>query len=533
MRKGYMKKGIVAVLLASLIVILLAGCSGDKKEGGATGTSSQAPSEKANAEPVELTIMTYDGDTIAQDENSPIYKAVREKLNVKFKVITAPFSGYDDKVNVTIASGQVPDLFNYWGIARLAQYKSWIKEGFVLPLSDVADKYPNIAKQLKSFDSFAKMTDGKHYGLPIISYSQIDSPAVNDHTIYVRKDWLDKLGLPVPTTIDEFANVAKAFAQNDPDGNNKADTYGYTSDGLWWDYPIFNAFDTSFDRYRKADGQWIPEVIQDETKQAVAFLKSMYDDKIMDPEFVINNGDKKIEKFVSGKAGMIIHNGRHFYNDLYDKFKAAYPDKDPKSMFVSTGILESKQGNKRLDGFPNFWFYTFVSNKASPEKQQKALELLDFLGSEEGINLMRWGIEGEHYTKEGDKFVNTLPIDENGKQQTIKEIDATAKLMNYVTWDSDFVSDQLPNREEVLNNGKEGIESSNPDLLYGMYIDENVLSPEIGKEVNDYIFETLVKLIVSSKNFDQDWEAFVQMWLDKGGQKVWDETSKQALAENR
>lgn len=146
---------------------------------------------------------------------------------------------------------------------------------------------------------------------------------------------------------------------------------------------------------------------------------------------------------------------------------------------------------------------------------------------------MRWGIEGEHYTKDGDKFVSTLPIDENGKQQTIKEIDATAKLMNYVTWDSDFVSDQLPNREEVLNNGKEGIESSNPDLLYGMYIDENVLSPEIGKEVNDYIFETLVKLIVSSKNFDQDWEAFVQMWLDKGGQKVWDETSKQALAENR
>src|SRR5690349_10581996 len=112
MRKGYLKKGIIAVLLASLVIVLLAGCGGDRKDGGATDPNPANPSSpgKAKAEPVELTIMTYDGDTIAQDENSPIYKALREKLNIKLKVITAPFSGYDDKVNVTIASGQIPDL---------------------------------------------------------------------------------------------------------------------------------------------------------------------------------------------------------------------------------------------------------------------------------------------------------------------------------------------------------------------------------------------------------------------------------------
>ncbi|WP_158289358.1 extracellular solute-binding protein [Paenibacillus flagellatus] len=530
--KGW-NKGIGYGTVTALLAVFLAGCSNDPGTEG-EGNPSSGKDGSGSTKPVELTLMAFESAEVAKSDDDPIYKALQEKLNIRLKVVSSPFNNYNDKLNVMIASGELADLFYGDGIGNLEQFHTWIEEEIVLPMSDRSAGYPNLDKALKRFDMYKAATGGKHYGLPITSYSDIDKPVYNDHTMWIRKDWLDKLHLQVPTTIDEFYQVAKAFAEQDPDGNNKADTYGYgSSDGSWWFYPILNAFGTSQDRYKKVDGKWVPEVIQPETKEALAFLKKLYDEKIMDPEFMINNGEQLIEKFVAGKVGIIFKNGSMFYNTFYDKFEKAYPGRDPKSMFVAGGVMKGKSGAKRLDGFGNFWMTTLINNQIGEEKKKKALELLDYLASDEGMRLMRWGVEGRHYRKEGDKFVSLVEKDENGVQKTLAKVAPTARLKTLITWDNGFVPENTRNREEVIKAGREGIENANVDPLFGMVIDPKALPPELTKTLGDYVEETFVQTIARSKQFDADWEKFVKTWLSKGGQKAWDETNKKALEEGR
>lgn len=535
-------------LSAVLLSGMLTGCGGaaGTTASSSAGASPAATSASASAsatpeatpeaakEPVALTIMDFGIDDAAGAE-SPIYKQIQEKTNVDLTIKSTPYNGYEDKLNVVMASGDIPDIFVCSGLDNLAQYKRWIADGLVYDLTDNVASYPNLAAQLKKFDALTAPTGNRHYGLPIISYRMTDRPCVNQHVFYVRQDWLDKLGLKVPTTIDEFAAVAKAFAENDPDGNGKRDTYGFSScdNGIWWMYPIFNAFDSSYERYRKADGKWSPELISDNSKAAVAFLRQLYADKILDPEFMLNTGDKLMEKFIAGKVGMYISNGRGHYNNLYDKMALAYPDKDPKTLFTYTGILAGKNGEKRLDGFTNYWCYTLISNKSADDKKAKALELLDYLASDEGIELGRWGIEGTHYQVDGDKKVPLLPKDDKGNFKNLSEVDPTAKLKYLVTWDADFLTDATPNADEVAKCGAEGIASSIPDPLTALTLDETAAPAETQKVIWEYTKETLVKIIAKSKDFDADWNAFKAAWLEKGGQAVWDETNRKALEENR
>lgn len=536
--------GIMSLFIIVLLASLIAGCaqkptnepqntSGGNGQAAGSGTPSE-PAEKP-AEPVEISLACFDCDMIAKSADDPIYQLLQEKLNIKLKVLASPYNNYNDKLNVMIASSELPDLFFGNGIGAMEQYQTWIKEDLLLPLSEVSGDYPHLERLVKRFELYGAATGGKLYGLPVSSYIEVENPVYNDHVLYIRQDWLDKLELQKPTTIDEFYAVAKAFAENDPDGNQKRDTFGYSSadGGFWWHYPLFNAFGTSFDRYKKIDGEWVPELIQEETKETVKFLHQLYQEKIMDPEFMINNGDQLVEKFVAGKVGMIFKNGSGFYNTIYEKFKLAYPDKDPKTMFTYGAILAGRDGEKRLDGFGNFWLFSFVNNQSSEAKKQKALELLDFLASEEGIALMRWGIEGVHYKKEGDQFVSLLPTGEDGTPKSLLDVAGTSRLKTLITWDSGFIAEDTPNKEEVIEAGREGINHSNADPLFGMFIDSAVLPVELGKTAGDYMEETIVKMIARSQNIEADWDSFVQSWLSKGGQRIWEETNKQALEEDR
>jgi ABC-type glycerol-3-phosphate transport system substrate-binding protein len=523
------KKWFILVTAVLALTSVLSACGGGNNAGSSTNTlpANTAPSQAS--EPVELSVFSWMFDG-ADAPDSAIYKQLQDKLNIHLKPVTASWNDWEEKLNVMIASGEMPDVFISYGIDRPVQYRQWIKEGMILPISDSAEQYPNIKKSLANFDILAKTTGDKHYALPIFNESGSGKNAVSGHNILIRKDWLDKLNLQVPTTIDEFYAVAQAFTENDPDGNNKKDTYGYTSSsgGVWWQYPIFNAFDTSTDRWEKKDGQWAPEIISDETRNAVVFLNKMYNEKILDPEFILNTDDKKIEKFVTGKVGMIIHNANTtFYNDIYNKFKQAQPAADPKSIFTWVGTLRGETGIQRMDGSNNFWCETSINANISEEKQKKALELLDYLLSDEGQNLMLNGIEGVHYKQDGDKIVPLMSDEEKSK-------DKAFGLKALVSWNTDYLPDNTPNKEEIVALSKSTGDYAVPNPLAYLNISEQVLDPSIQNQLSDFVNEEIVKLIVEPKDkVAADFETFKKSWLSKGGTKVIEETNKEAAVEGR
>ncbi|MBP1994260.1 extracellular solute-binding protein [Paenibacillus eucommiae] len=328
MKRSKAARYVSLLLFACVIALMLSACSGDKEENSATGSppASQAPASNEGAgtdtgeaidplgkyEPaIQLSISRADegfkfepGQSI--DKNL-VYDFYESDLGVKLtNEWVVPQDQYEGKVNVAISSGSIPDLV----LVNGTQLKSLIEAGMIEDLTEVIGKYASEATR-KKLDSDgglalnAASVDGKIYAVPAMTQGYLESSM-----IWVRQDWLDKLGLQPPKTIDDVINIATAFAKNDPDGNNVDDTYGL---GLSKELQA-NLFGF-MNSYHAYPGKWIQGgsgtavygSIQPEMKAPLLKLAELYKNGIIDKEFGVKDVSKMKEAIVAGKLGL-------FYN---------------------------------------------------------------------------------------------------------------------------------------------------------------------------------------------------------------------------
>ncbi len=245
-------------------------------------------------------------------EDNRALQYIEDILNVDVTFAwVVPSDSYSDKLNLSIASGDIPDAMTVDAI----QMQQLAEAGAIEDLTPYIEQYAN-ADILENWEQTggvalqAATIDGKVMGIPNVQ-PQADAPIM----VWVRKDWLDKLGLPAPETVDDVEAIAKAFIEQDPDGNGAADTIGLTGTTNPVQVPsnlhgfdaIFNAY-ASFPElfYRNADGEIVYGSIQPETKEALARLAAMYQAGIIDPEFATKNADKANEIVVGGKSGIMM-----------------------------------------------------------------------------------------------------------------------------------------------------------------------------------------------------------------------------------
>lgn len=511
------RKRILAGLLTSALMIsCLAGC------GAGTGQE-----DEASGKPTEITMFMWDFEGVGQDPNAPVYKTICDKFNVKIIPSATTYDQRGEKLNLLMASNTIPDIFTHAGFNAKATYEKWIKEGLVLPISDyVDDRYPNLQKVLAAFNSLADLEGGKHYGLPVINDGDPDALAEgtisNSHTLWIRKDWLNNLGLQMPQNYEDFYKVCKEFTFNDPDKNGKNDTYGLCFVGSWWTYPFLNMFNASLDRFREEDGKYIPENTSDGMKDALSYLHRMYREKILDPDFVTIKEDKVKEKFIAGSIGVLPLNAGDYYTTLYNDFKSAYPDKEPADMFDSIGVLEGPGGLKRMDGAEAFWLMTSIKADMSDTKREKILQILDWLLSDEGEILTEYGIEGEHYKVEDGKYVSLLPIGKDGKQQKIRDIDQTASIRGYV---ASNVKKKLrpysPHQAEIDKSLAPSLEAAVADPTRYINRDTAELSKLGVGELYTLTTSAVIKMIISeNEDITNEFNEYVEEWNRKSGKQL-------------
>lgn len=502
------KKRFAALTMACVMTAgCLAGC-GKTKE----AESGDVP---------ELSVFGYKYEKAAQSSGDYIYEQIQKKVGVNIKPINASQSNWEERLGVLIASGDIPDLFVNKGLENKEVYNKWLNDGILLCLSDYVDKskYPNISRQLDKFDDLKMLQGDKHYSLPVgTDLNSTTAEKSLGHAIYIRTDWLQKLGLEEPKTLEEFYNVAKAFRENDPNGSGKKDTYGFCVGGVWWLYPIVNAFNTSYEYYYKDNGEWKPECINENMKKAAKFLKQCYDEKLLDPDFVSITNDQKLENFVSGRDGIIFHNGESGYNTIYNQFKSAYPDKDPKTMFTYLKEpLEGFDGTKRVMGSYGYFTATAIRGDIDDKKRDKALDLLEFLCSDEGAKLCSLGEPNVDYKEENGEYISLLPESSQGMPMTIGEKNNSANFLNLVAWnDYKYICKNSQNIEDVTGSIKAFDSVAKTDPLYFVSVTDKVDSAEI-KQLKDAVYQGLAKLITQSSNFDADFEAYVKNWREVGG----------------
>ncbi|SDL01865.1 putative aldouronate transport system substrate-binding protein [Nonomuraea jiangxiensis] len=344
------------------------------------------------ADPNTLTIMAKLFGT-APDPKGELQQAVEKFLGKKLQVTWVPNAQYTDKLNVTLASDKLPQVM---GVdPKLPAFVRAAQAGAFWDLTDKLDKYPNL-KPMDERTALNASVNGKIYGIYRMR------PALRS-AIVIRKDWLDKLGLKPPETVDDFYDIAKAFTEKDPDGNGKNDTYGLIIPKWPGNYASSSPYDTletwfgAPNGWGMRNGKLVPGFDTPEFLEANRFLKKMVDGGMVNPDFATLDSAKWNEPFHQGRGGMIIDvNVRS--RQVLDLFRDE-GDKDYGDKVAMVGNLKRSDGQKFSLPFTGYLDVLAISRQSVPTEQDldNVLKTLDKLGTVEGQNLVMNGIEGRNY----------------------------------------------------------------------------------------------------------------------------------------
>jgi putative aldouronate transport system substrate-binding protein len=215
------------------------------------------------------------------------------------------------KMDLAIASGDLPDMF-YFGADRMVKVKQLVNADMLADLTDAYDKYATgLTKEYMNMGGenvFTSSTyDGKLMAIPYMFGGAEDS---TDTNVWVREDWMKKLGLSEPQTMEDILKIMEAFSTQDPDGNSKVDTIGMTATkDLWGTVQGLDGFFNSYHSYPTiwvddGTGKLVYGGIQPVALKALSALKDLYKKGYLDNEFGIKSSDKANEMLVGNKAGV-------------------------------------------------------------------------------------------------------------------------------------------------------------------------------------------------------------------------------------
>lgn len=400
-----------AALAASMLLLTGAvlGCSTGKDSNNAGPSPSGAPKKEEtrteNKEPVKITVaMEGSGKPAPQDDF--IKKALDEKLNIDLQMtMIQGFNDYMNQIKVRTAAGNYPDIMHL----DLVTLNDFAQKGLLLDLTPYLDSKLQTAKDFMGESLLKKgMVNGKYYAITRIADVAFTS-------FWIRQDWLDHLKLEMPTNLEELYEVAKAFTENDPDGNGKKDTYGFTGTELGTFAPIFGAFGTAGPgtTFLK-DGKVANSFYDSGMEEALAYIKRLISENLVDPQIMTNKGTMARDQAFQGKAG-IIWSG---WTDMGKvEFVEQYKTINPKAEWVQMGPPEGPYGqyDTAFDAEkPSRLFALPKTLEKQPDKLEKIFELLNYISSKEGNRLVMYGIEGRHYNVENGKIVLTEAMAKEG-----------------------------------------------------------------------------------------------------------------------
>lgn len=330
------------VLSACLAVLMLTGCSAapgssasdtGKENSSASGTESSAADDgwtlaatdpwAAYPETITYTVgktapdagysgldgTEYEGDN---EENNIRTRFYEKHLNAKMKVAFSAASGeaYDQQVSMALVSGEIPDIMyvsDYTTVKQLAENDL---------IADLTDVYETVASDITKdmYDSYdgrclnGASMDGRLMALP---GTTIDTGA---ELLWLRQDWMDKLNLEAPKSLEDVEAILKAFVENDPDGNGTNDTIGMIlSNEIYGKYGgspmyannVFAAFGATPGQWIEKDGQVVYGSVQPEMKDALQVLANWYQEGLIDPQMAVRNQEDSQSLVINGQCGAV------------------------------------------------------------------------------------------------------------------------------------------------------------------------------------------------------------------------------------
>ncbi|CAM3905021.1 extracellular solute-binding protein [Cohnella lubricantis] len=389
-----------SLLAGTMILALLAACSGNNGNNGAASTSPSSgasPSASASAaaadygdtggltlpivsEPTEITWMLV-GEHDVND--LLVAKEIEKRTGIKVNFQTVSSAQYQDKLSVTLASGDLPDIVH--GVP-MNELKEMGQEGAVVAINDYADQLPNFKKLYVDENPWVATSygdeNGKMYSWPIYELNR----DVN-HGFMYRKDILDANNIEPWTDTESFYQVLKKLKEIYPDSYPYASKNTTAIFGDWaygWgigssEYPLF---------YDESDGQWKLASHTQAHKDQLDFMKKLYTEGLIDPEFITDTSDSWTSKMTTDRS-FVTWDWIGRLDLFYNQVKDANPNYD-----LRYGLPVGPTGHIRtLPKIDGSWGIAVSNNK----NKEISLKLLDYLTSPSGSELITIGVEGVNF----------------------------------------------------------------------------------------------------------------------------------------
>ncbi len=502
------RKWIMSTLMMFLLVSLITGCAGNGNNSGGAGNQEgpKAVDKVADEKRASISIVfgnTYKYPDNMDDNKNPYIDYIREETNLDIEVIVPPADGYIEKLNVIMASGDLPDMINATDSNWFVNY---LNQKALKPLNDAIDKYGPDLKRLIPQSAWDSVTlDGQIYAIPSISNHQATE------LMWIRKDWLDNLGLPMPKTLEEYVNTARAFAEQDPDLNGANDTIGLIiGENLSNTAPFLGAFGVQRGQWVEQDGKLVYSSIMPEMKQALELLAQMYKDKIIDQEWALNKSKTVEEKVANGKAGM--------YSGPWHARRGAIltsQSNDPNAVWVEAEFPVGANGQAGVHADKLVRSYNVVP--ISSNNEEAVVKMLNFMIGE-GFASLELGFENEVWTRVDGKVVTNF--EEHNKHVYRNSI------VRIVT-----PSDTTVHFEKLESLGVEFNLVNNIESIYKVLMDTEFTgmpTPSMSKnapKLKKLEDEAFVKIVMGVAN-PNEFETFVEQWNKDGGAEMTEEVNK-------
>jgi len=389
-----MKKRLISLLALLCALLMLVGCGagGTQPEGGSSGNNSSSKEttpESQNSDgsaaslyatvekPDKIVWWVHDGMK-EEDGTDQWVKEFESKTGIKMELGIIDNNEYYKKLELAYASQTVPDTFDLNG-ESLGTYAA---QGAIVDLTDLVMEsglYDLVDKALWD----AVTLDGKIYGIP----REYSSACVT----YVRKDWLDRLGMEIPTTYDEFINMLTRFKNEIPEC-----TVPYTAPGLYSAQSLAEFYQGATADYVKVDGKWVDGMAQDNMLTALENMQKAYAAGLIDQEVVTNKTSNCRDQWYSGGVGVFAYWDGNWGGTLTQRVQQNVPE-------AEVVAIPPIEGATYLYSTPSV---QVISSRLSEEKIAQIFKYFVMYARDggEGQVLFQSGVEGVHWEQVGDKL---------------------------------------------------------------------------------------------------------------------------------
>lgn len=499
-----------AILLAIALAASFGGCS--------HGPETPTPTPEPSPTPLVVTQVSVGlpglGPAVAGEPSGEMQLYFKNEFGIEFMPWQSPQEDWEAGLAAAAASRALPDMFAQGIFEGRMLFKQLVDQKLVREIPEsIYKNYHFLGTEMYRYANTESM-DGKMYFVPRTDMAQTYNNG-SCTAIFYRLDWALKSDISTagqPPSWQQFMQLMRYFAHDDPDDNGMDDTWGLTCAG-----PEISGLATAFMMpfgvrdWVLEDGRWTPGVLSLRMNEAVQWASQAYRSGCLDPEFATLTADAALEKFCSGHAGMLVADvspagaGR-----LNDVFKVSQPGVD---ILGAVSVLPQPVSPWGVSYSDDGSYDTglLFSSTVDDAKLESIFALLEWLYTDDGLTYVNWGRQEKDYRVTGSGL-QTLHKNENGLPITFGKLNEDWNAMAALaTYGKDFV----PAADREL----EAYKIKYLDILRDSWWPNAWRKPLFTRIIFDASLQeldadrraeaALADMIVKSKDIGGDWQAYV------------------------